>query len=270
LLFGSRGRKAFGILMYHRIVDRIPGVPVPSWNVAPRRFRAQMEGLLALGYEPWPLRKVLEHSRARRPIPRKAFVVTFDDGYGSVYHRAWPVLKELQIPATIFVITGRLDSESPLPDDDWAAAGSHEVPADAWRPLSCAQCKEMFQAGLIDLGTHTHTHGDFRGHPDDLFRELRMSRAILRNLFGITDATFAYPFGIAGPELAGAARRAGVLCGLTVESRLVKPKHDRFHWGRFEVKEDDTATTLAAKLDGWYIRPGTLFGRAEAACSGIN
>ena len=254
---GPRLREAFGILMYHRIAPLAPGVPDPTWNVTPERFRSQLAGLLASGYWAWPLRKVLEFHGRGRPVPRHVFVVTFDDGYDNVFRHAWPVLQELRVPATVFLATACLDSNVPFPCDDWTAAGSDRVPASHWRPLSTAQCRVMSADGLIELGTHTHTHGDFRGRPDELTDDLKTSLHVLRDRFGLTDATFAFPYGtrhlgFSGPELSAAAREAGVLCSLTTEDELVTPQVDPFEWGRFTAEDDDTAATLSAKLDGWY------------------
>src|SRR5437870_89154 len=61
--FGSRAGDTFGILTYHRIAPWGGTGPQPTWNVPPRRFRTQLEGLLRRGYQPWPLRRVLEFSR---------------------------------------------------------------------------------------------------------------------------------------------------------------------------------------------------------------
>ena len=254
VLFGRPVDGTCGIFAYHRITQRTVGVPRPTYNTTPRRFRRQMQGLLSGGYRPLALRQVLEYNRAGRPFPPRAFAVTFDDGYENVYHHAWPVLKELGIPATIFVATAYLDGNDPFPFDDWSAAGSQRVPCESWKPLSTAQCAEMLDDGLIELGAHTHTHADFSGRPDALRRDLITSLAVLQRRFGVVNATFAFPFGYAGPALARAAKEAGVLCALTTQSELVTPQSDPFDWGRFPVYATDTATTLAARLDGWYSR----------------
>ena len=167
-LFGCRGKNCFGILMYHRVAEVIPGIPEPTWNVTPQRFQEQLRGLLDRGFEAWPLRKVLEFHQAEKPIPRQAFAVTFDDGYECVYTQAWPILKKLHLPATLFLSTAYLDSLDPFPCDDWRAAGEPHVPRDSWQPLTTDQCREMQAGGLIELAAHTHTHDDFRGRPADL------------------------------------------------------------------------------------------------------
>jgi peptidoglycan/xylan/chitin deacetylase (PgdA/CDA1 family) len=251
-VLGSRAGNRLGILAYHRVTSWTSRRPVPTWNVTPRRFRAQLDGLLRRGYRPWPLRRVLEHGHLGRPIPSKTFVVTFDDGYDNVHRNAWPILKELGVPATVFLATAYLDSPEPFPFDDWRAAGSRRVAPEAWRPLTTAQCGEMLEDGRIELGTHTHTHAVFQGQPEALAHDLATSLDVLSYRFGLADATFAFPFGIAGPSLCAAARQAGVLCSLTTETALVEPGSDPFGWGRFGIDESDSAGTIAARLDGWY------------------
>jgi peptidoglycan/xylan/chitin deacetylase (PgdA/CDA1 family) len=252
LLLPGRSAGRFGILAYHRVTPRPGPGPAPTWNVTPRNFRAQLAGLLGRGYRPWPLRRALEHSRAGRPTPPGTFVVTFDDGYENVYRHAWPVLRELRVPATVFLATSYLDRETPFPFDDWPPAGSPGVPPESWRPLSTAQCAALLRDGLVELGTHTHTHSAFRGRPEALYHDLVTSLGVLRERFGLAGPTFAFPYGVAGPDLAGAAARAGVLCGLTTEGALVRPGSDPFAWGRFGVEDGDSPSTLAARLSGWY------------------
>ena len=255
--FGARIANGIGILLFHRVVAPPPGVDPPTWNVTPERFRAHLEGLLALGYQAWPLQRVLAYHRAGRKIPPRTFAVTFDDGYENVYSNAFPVLRELGIPATVFLATAYLDSSSPFPFDDWSAKGSRHVPCETWRPLRTAQCEEMLASGLIELGTHSHIHADFRGRPDELRRDLCISLDVLSTRFGVTEAAFAAPFGFGcrkydGPELFEAAEQAGVTCALTTDSELVRPGDDPFNWGRFAAWETDSARSLAAKLNGWY------------------
>jgi peptidoglycan/xylan/chitin deacetylase (PgdA/CDA1 family) len=246
--------------MYHRVADRCPGVREPTYNVTPERFRRQLAELLARGFRPWPLRGVLEYARRGLPIPERTFVVTFDDGYENVYRNAWPVLRELHVPATVFLATAFLDSDAPFPFDDWPAKGSGRVPGEAWRPLRTAQCVDMRASGLVELGAHTHTHADFRQHPDELERDLSRCVAVIRERFGLTDVTFAFPGGFTAPELVAAAKRVGVLCGLTSEGDLVHPASDPFQWGRVEVTDADSGATIAAWLGGWHSLPRRLEG----------
>ena len=254
---GSRHAEAFGILCYHRVTPRSPAAAEPTMNVTPAQFRRQMQGLLARNFQPWPLRAVLESRRRGVPIPPRVFVVTFDDGYECVYRHAWPVLRELRIPATLFLTTAYLDRHGPFPFDREMIESSTRVAPETWRPLATEQCREMLARGGIEIGCHTHTHADFRGRPRALFHDVLESLHVLRARFGIAEATFAFPygqkrFGFSGPRLAAAVRDAGVLCALTTESDLVQRGSDPFDWGRFTVEGSDSATSIATLLSGWY------------------
>ena len=185
-------------------------------------------------------------------IPPKTFVVTFDDGFENVYQHAWPILRGLGIPATIFLATQYLDAPEPFPFDDWELAGSMAVAPDSWRPLSTAQCAEMHADGLIDIGSHTHAHEDFRGRPSAFSRDLALSLEVLRARLGLTKVPFAFPSGLTSQELISAAKQAGLLCGLNTQGIPVDHRSDPFTWGRFTSTETDTVGDLAAKLNGWY------------------
>jgi peptidoglycan/xylan/chitin deacetylase (PgdA/CDA1 family) len=256
-LCGPREAHAFGILMYHRIVDPVPRKPRPTWNVPPARFEKQLTGLLRRGWEAWPLKQVLEYIERDLPLPRKTFVVTFDDGYVNNLTQAAPILTRLGVPATLFLATAYLDSKEPFPSDDWSAAGQPGVPTEAWRPLTTEECHRLAANGLVELGAHTHTHADFRGRPVEFATDLAENLRVLRTEFGVDRPTFAFPYGtvstgFASPELAGVARKLGLVCALNTESAIVRRGDSPFAWGRFTAEEQDSARSLAAQLGGWY------------------
>jgi len=256
-LVGSRSGNSPGILMYHRIAPNVPGVPKPSFNVTPTRFRRQISGLLAQGFNIWPLRKLIDHRHCGEAVPLRTVAITFDDGFETVYSQAWPVLRDLKVPATVFVSTAYLDSASPFPFDSWGIRHRGRVPPETYRPLTTAQCRELAEAGLVELGAHTHTHQDFRHCIWHFLEDLQRSVAVLQSRFCLKKVMFAFPYGASrlgfvSNAMVEAARRAGVICSLTTDAELVDLGSDPFRWGRFNVFPWDTAATLAAKLNGWY------------------
>jgi len=217
----------------------------------------QVKGLLSRGFSFWPLSKVLSYRDSGEAIPARTVVLTFDDAYETVYTNAWPLLKELQLPAAVFIATAFLDSDDPFPFDAWGTRFSDCAPGLSYRPLRREQCLEMCADGLVEIGAHTHTHQDFHGRPDAFLDDMQVCVGVLREMLGVQDFTFSFPFGRlesghAGEELRDAAREAGVPCALTTEAECIDPASDPFTWGRFTAFPFDSDATLAAKLDGWY------------------
>ena len=102
----TRGRAS--ILMYHRVCSPGEGVQDYSPNgisVTPSEFRMQMQ-FLRRHYDIVPLDRVVAAVRGEQPLTPAMCAITFDDGWRDVYQHAYPVLRELSIPATIFLTPG--------------------------------------------------------------------------------------------------------------------------------------------------------------------
>jgi len=265
-----RHNDGFGILMYHRVAKRVPGVQSPTSNVTPERFRRQLAGLLALGFEAWSLTRLANAHRESQAIPANVFAVTFDDGYENNYLHAWPILRELNVPATIFVATKYLDTDRPFPFDDWSATGTSGVPTSAWRPLSTRQCQEMLASGLIEIGAHTHSHEIFLGRCSEFRRDMRLCLDVLGNHFDIRRPAFAYPYGYANAELIDVARQLDVACCATTRHQPVRSSDDICSWGRFYAGATDTPSVLAAKLSGWYTAVAATGKRVLRPVAGMD
>ena len=241
-----------GVLMYHRVAPEVPGLERLTWNVTPDRFRDQLAGLLRLGYQAWPLDKMLKTIAEGRPLPPRVFIVTFDDGYANNHTYAWPILRQLQVPATVFLATHYIDSNEPFPFDDWLDKRAATAHSDRWRPLTRAQIREMLGDPLIAFGSHTHSHLDFRGEPVTFSGDLANSLAYLRSEFGIAAPSFTFPFGLLDAQMVEIVRASGVRCALTSAPTLVMAGDRPFELGRFHVDGFETPKTLSLKLDGWY------------------
>lgn len=259
-MFGDHARGQAGILCFHRVSNAVDGV-APPLSVRPERFREQLDGLARRGYHFVPLRLLVELAERGERLPPKSVVVTFDDGYANVRDHAWPVLEDLRIPATIFLASAFIDSGRPFPFDPWAVEAAAGDSASAWMPLTWAGCLEMQGSDLVEFGTHTHTHRNFRRRPAEFEEDLRTSIEVIEGRLGQRPDLFSFPFGgvkrgFAGPDLAVIVDRLGLRCGLTTEIELVGPSVSPFRWGRIEATALDSAGTLAAKLEGWYAWMG--------------
>jgi peptidoglycan/xylan/chitin deacetylase (PgdA/CDA1 family)/ubiquinone/menaquinone biosynthesis C-methylase UbiE len=101
------------LFYYHRVFD-IDVQPVYQLGIGREYFRRQ---LLDLGrvYRFVPLKEALEAARAERgPKDRDICCITFDDGYRDNHDVAFPVLRDLGIPATVFVVAGLIGTQELL------------------------------------------------------------------------------------------------------------------------------------------------------------
>ena len=94
------------VLTYHRVIEPgDPSAPRPaSVSATPSVFERQMRHL-AGSYRVVSAEQVLAAVRGGALLPAKAVLVTFDDAYRDFGDIAWPILRRLGLPATVFVPT---------------------------------------------------------------------------------------------------------------------------------------------------------------------
>lgn len=188
------------ILCYHRL-----GTGVSKMIVSPGSFEAQMAWLVRHDYRVIRLADLAGFLAGQRPLPQRAVVLTFDDGYESFYRHAYPVLKKYGMPATVFVYT------------DFLGGG------DA---LTWPQMQEMLASGLVDVQSHSKSHRNLverlPGETEERYRanldvEMRVPRDVLeRRLPPLKVRHLAYPFGDADAAVLDSAARHGIELAATV------------------------------------------------------
>jgi peptidoglycan/xylan/chitin deacetylase (PgdA/CDA1 family) len=122
-LFRAINRDKILILAYHGISEasRDPHCP---WIINETDFTRQVEWL-ARHYQVRRIEDVVARMRTGRPVPDRVAVLTFDDGYRSMKRLALPVLRHLNIPATVFLTTSALNSPELLWHDRLYLALAH-------------------------------------------------------------------------------------------------------------------------------------------------
>ena len=174
----QRGRKRYG------------GIAAPVYK--------QLEALLAHGYKPLAADDLLRMLSGEAP-PARAFALTFDDGYESVYSQALPILEALAVPATVFLTIGFLDGavSPPWRSTHPALVAEYRAQAAHFRPLTWKQACELAHHPLVRVGSHTISHPMLGTiSPEAARRELVESRSRLRQELGIEADLFSYPFGV--------------------------------------------------------------------------
>lgn len=109
----DRGRRPLTILVYHRVADPDePGAELLDPDLiscSPADFEWQMRCLVE-NHDVIPLSRVAEFVNGRADLPARPVAITFDDGFIDTYETAFPVLRRLGLPATVFVTTKYADT----------------------------------------------------------------------------------------------------------------------------------------------------------------
>ncbi|EJO5346145.1 polysaccharide deacetylase family protein [Clostridium botulinum] len=187
--------KSIPVLMYHS-VDYEKGNEL---RLPKEEFKKQMKYLKNNGYTTLTLKELYSFLQKNKPIPKKSVVITLDDGYVDNYTNAYPILKELGIKATIFIVTSNIDKNE--------------------ETLTSKQIKEMDQYG-IEIGSHTYNHDKL----DELSYEkqletMKKSKNDLEKILNHKVDFIAYPYGKWNKDTIKAAKAAGYKMAFTTDGR---------------------------------------------------
>lgn len=215
------------VLMYHAVGARAAADDPYNLFVTPETLRHQLRWLLDRGWRALRLCEYLDGPTSGE----RTFLVTFDDGYAGLADLATPILDELRVPATVFVLPGLLGGYSSwMPDMDYEPL------------LTPDDVRDLSRAGL-DIGVHGWDHTVLPDLTDqDLRTHLADARAALCELTGEVPRAFAYPCGRHDARSRQAVADAGFeLAFATWEGR------GRMAVPRVDVNATDTPRTFHLK-----------------------
>lgn len=168
------------VLQYHHVSERTP----KSTSVAPQRFAEHMAWLDAEGYNIVAMAQLIAWLKEGEKLPDKAVVITFDDGYLSIYENAWPLLKKKKWPFTVFINT------------------QHHNENNA-QYMSWSQLQELAKGGA-SIANHSVSHAHMVRHlPNETQAQWRSrtrdeivtAQAQIEKHIGQQPRAFAYPYG---------------------------------------------------------------------------
>ena len=227
----------------HDVVPLKPGIERRG-TINLSSFLQQLRWLKRLGVQFVAMRKLQAWLNDGEKIPKRAAVLTFDDGYESIRKHVFPILQKEKIPFTIFVIAGFIGRQS-----NFYAQKENNLR----RHLDSEVLKELIHCKGVEIGSHGYHHLNLtKIDGDKLWNEIRGSKELLEDSLSIDVPYFAYPFGRESAAVRQKAREAGYRLAFTTQKlKLVSANVDllaipRVNWGR-------RATLL--KLYKYYLIP---------------
>ena len=250
------------VLTYHKVNDLQPNpITVPT-----RTFARQMSLLSELGYQPVSLDAVIAHYVAGAALPRKAVLITFDDGYRDNLENAAPILLRHGYPAVIFIPTGFLEDDTPLPHETALLELGVRNPTVRWSDFAA------LEASGLRIESHGVSHMRLSElDPEEVTRELVTSKQRLEERLGREVEAFAYIKGTSldfGPEHPDLVRQAGYKLAFSAIFGANSPQSDRFQLRRYSVEPFSPRSfelVLAGACDVLAVKDGETGTRVRRA-----
>ncbi|MGP8445275.1 MULTISPECIES: poly-beta-1,6-N-acetyl-D-glucosamine N-deacetylase PgaB [Burkholderia] len=154
--------KTFRVICLHDVRDNLmasfssASAMVDPFAVDTGTLTAIFSWLQTNNYHTITVRQIEESRRGGKPLPPRAVLLTFDDGYRSHYTKVLPLLERFQYPAVMGIVTAWIDAPPDLPI---RISDKVQVPRDYF--MSWDEVKQIGQSHLVELGCHTHNlhHG---------------------------------------------------------------------------------------------------------------
>jgi peptidoglycan/xylan/chitin deacetylase (PgdA/CDA1 family) len=223
------------ILMYHSVN---PAAQAHNrLAVTDGAFRRQMRFLKEHRYNVIPLEALVELIRAKKKIPARAVAITFDDGYKDVYSYAFPVLREYQFPATVFLIVNEISRPQ----------------ADR---LSWQELEVMQESGLVSFGSHCLGPEPLVNLKSDeeIKKEIFESKRILQERLGQRIVLFSYPEGKFDAKIKKLVKDAGYQAAVATKPGKKYSADDLFALKRLRISQTSNSLLIFwVEASGYYL-----------------
>jgi peptidoglycan/xylan/chitin deacetylase (PgdA/CDA1 family) len=202
------------ILLYHHFGAR----GCPSTNTTLKQLDEQIRYLQEHHFNVLPVPEIIDRLKRGDSLPNKTIGITIDDGYKSVYTKAWPRFKTAGFPFTIFVSTDGVD---------------HHYGAF----MTWAQIRELSKNG-VTIGNHTATHGHLTLKSAlAAEKDIQKAQNRLSQELNIKPTLFAYPYGERNKSLRATVIKLGFDAAFLQSTGPFNASSDFFALHRFALNE---------------------------------
>jgi peptidoglycan/xylan/chitin deacetylase (PgdA/CDA1 family) len=187
-------------------------------------FKWQMQYLKDNGFNPISMKQLMDYWFQGKPLPLKPVLISFDDGFRTIYRDAFSTVKEFKYPTVLFLYTQFIENEEAALKRAQTKKAKKRAVKKAVEALSVADIQEMQKEGM-DVQSHTANHlqlgleqekrplEDFKQLVEDEFGE---PVTYIESNFGHKPTALAYPYGVYDPLILKKAKDAGYVLAFTV------------------------------------------------------
>ena len=184
------------LVLFFKMGSLFNGLPVLNYHktsandsdfltVRTAQLRQQFAYLNKKGYKTIFISELLEHIEQKKPLPAKPVMITLDDGYRDNYTVLYPLLKEYNIKANIFLVAGFIQS----PDN------KHVAPNAMGEFMHVDEAVEMTK-DMVQFGLHTYAHQSYsKLSLPEIDEDIKKTKHRLKELGIPVQPCHAYTFG---------------------------------------------------------------------------
>ena len=262
----------YGVLAYHSVVDESAAENQKQYfpqTISAQTLIKHFNWLKENGYNVISWQQVIDAENGKGTLPDNAVLLSFDDGYETMYNVVFPLLKAYNYPAVFAPVTGWLDT----PADQKIAYADKMLDRSVF--ATWAQVKEMEQSGLVEVASHTHNlHNGINANPsggqlpsviapeykngkyetEDAYKnrlKSDFSRTVqtLINHIGKKPRVMVWPYGQFNDVAVQLARQAGMPHYFSLGEKIINKVGDK-HIGRLLLNAETDLNTVKNYLDG--------------------
>jgi peptidoglycan/xylan/chitin deacetylase (PgdA/CDA1 family) len=146
---GQPSGQRFVSIAFHDVVDRPDELETDA--VTATGLAQFFDWLKGTGWSAISLDDLAAAARGVRPLPEKSILISFDDGYESLYTRVFPLIKVYRYPIVAALVGTWMEGGRP---DGTVLYGDRVVPRANF--ISWAQAREMQASGLVEIASHSY------------------------------------------------------------------------------------------------------------------
>lgn len=198
-------------------------ITINNSNVSAENFKEQMQYIKDNGFTPITLDELYSYVKGESPIPKKSIVITIDNGFSSAYRNAYPILKDFNFPACIFVTTDFINSRDYLTKDQITEMMSNNILIESNSSKAVPQSSAMRN-------------------------EVTSSKKKLEDITGKEINYFAYPMGTNVLQSKGNVEASGFKLSFNTSNKIYDKTVDPFNVDRICITGKDTLQDFINKI----------------------
>lgn len=214
------------IIMYHHIdtianVDKNDKIAV-GLRVSPEVFERQLKYIRDNNYTTITSYDLADYMEAKKELPKKPILLTFDDGYKDNYVEAFPLLQKYKMKGDFAIITGGTNTSDYMSTDDLKSlvAKGHSIASHTVNHCTTAIKinSNTFQDSVVD--SHEKSCTKFATQEKlttgQIRYEFQKSKEDLEKALGIKIKHLVYPYGFWNSQAVDIAKSIGYTFATTV------------------------------------------------------